>query len=40
MDLPSEALDAEKLVVLVPTCLDVDLVELQLVPIATGNLNR
>jgi len=39
MDLRSEALDAEKLVALVAPRLDVDPVELQLVPIATGKHN-
>jgi aminoglycoside phosphotransferase (APT) family kinase protein len=39
MDLPCEALDVEKLVALVATHLNVNPVELQLVPIATGKHN-
>jgi hypothetical protein len=40
MDLLSDALDAEKRVALVATRLDVEPVELQLVPITTGKLNH
>lgn len=39
MDLPSEALDLKKLVVLVAMHLNIDSVELQLAPIATGKHN-